>query len=55
MRMEMDNSLARGCDILLVDTSDIVHLGLRGCHNMTNQCIVDVVNRCLELQSIDLK
>ena len=54
VRMKMDNSLARGCDILLVDTSDVVHLGLRGCSNMTNQCIVDVVNRCLKLQSIDL-
>ena len=30
VRIKMDNSLVRGCDILLVDTSDIVHLGLRG-------------------------
>ena len=54
VRMKMDNSLVRGCDILLVDTSDIVHLGLRGCSNMTDQCIVDVVNRCHKLQSIDI-
>ena len=54
VRMKMDNSLVRGCDILLVDTSDIVHLGLRGCSNMTDQCIVDVVNRCHKLRSIDI-
>ena len=36
VRMKMDNSLVRGCDILLVDTSDIVHLGLEGCSNITD-------------------
>ena len=54
VRMKMDCSLVRGCDILLVDTSDIVHLGLRGCFNMTDQCIVDVVYRCHKLRSIDI-
>ena len=52
--MKMDNSLVRGCDILLVDTRDIVHLGLRGCSNMTDQCIADVVYRCRKLRSIDI-
>ena len=42
VEMKMDKSLVRGCDILLVDTSDIVHLGLGGCSNMTDQCIVNV-------------
>ena len=54
VRMKMDNSLVRGCDILLVDTSDIVHLGLRECSNMTDQCIVDVVYCCHKLRSIDI-
>ena len=54
VRIKMDNSLVRGCDILLVDTSDIVHLGLIGCFNMTDQCIVDVVYRCVKLRSIDI-
>ena len=54
VRINVDNSLVRGCDILLVDTSDIVHLGLRGCSNMTDQCIVDVVNCCHKLRSIDI-
>ena len=54
LRMKMDNSLVRGCDILLVDTSDIMHLGLRGCSNMTDQCMVDVAYRCDKLRSIDI-
>ena len=36
VRMNMDISRVRGCDILLVDTSDIVHLGLGYCTNMTD-------------------
>ena len=55
VRMMMDNSLVRGCDILLVDISDIVHLGLRGCCNMTDQCIVDVAYRCVKLRSCRLE
>ena len=39
-------SLVRGSDILLVDTGDIVYLGLKRCHNITDQCIVDVVCCC---------
>ena len=52
--MKMDSSPVRGCDILLVDTSDIVHLGLRGCSSMTDQCILDVVYCCHKLRSIDI-
>ena len=54
VRMKMDSSLVRGCDILLVNTTDIVHLGLRGCSNITDQCIVDIVYRCVKLRSIDI-
>ena len=54
VQMKMDKSLVRGCDILLVDTSDIVHIGLGGCHHMTDQCVVDIVNRCVKLRSIDI-
>ena len=54
VRMRMDSSLVRGCDILLVGTSDLLHLGLRGCHNMTDQCIADIVHRCHKLRNIDI-
>ena len=53
VRMKMDKSLVRGRDILLVDTSDIVHLGLEGCSNITDQCIVDITYRCRKLRTID--
>ena len=54
VRIKMDCSPVRGCDILLVDTSDLLHLGLGGCLNMTDQCIVYVVYRCVKLRSIDI-
>ena len=54
LQMSIDSSPVSGSDILLVDTSDIVHLGLRKCHNITDQCIVDIVNCCHKLLSIDL-
>ena len=52
LQMTIDSSLVRGSDILLVDTSDIDHLGLRRCHNVTDQCMLDIVNYCHKLQSI---
>jgi hypothetical protein len=51
----MDTSRVRVCDILLVDTSDIVTLGLRYCRNATDQCVTDVINRCPKLRSVDLR
>ena len=43
VQMKMDTSRVRVCDILLVDTSDLVALELRYCHNTTNQCVMDVI------------
>ena len=54
VQMRMDYSLVRGCDILLIDMSDIVHLGLEGCNNITDQCMMDVAHRCLKLRIIDI-
>ena len=53
--MKMDTSRVRVCDILLVDTSDLVDLELRGCFNVTDECVMDVINRCPKLGSIDLE
>jgi hypothetical protein len=44
----------RGRDLLLLETDDIEHLGLNGCSNLTDQCIMDMVNRCRKLTSINL-
>ena len=52
--MKMDTSRVRVCDILLVDTSDVVTLGLRDCVNTTDYCVMDIINRCPKLRSIDL-
>ena len=53
--MKMDTSRVRVCDILMVDTSDLLDLDLRGCFNTTDQCVMDVINRCPKLESIDLE
>jgi hypothetical protein len=53
--MKMDTSRVRVCDILLVDTSDLVALDLRDCYNATDECVMDVINRCHKLGSIDLE
>ena len=52
--MKMDTSRVRVSDILLIETSDLVALGLRDCFNTTDQCVVDVINCCPKLRSIDL-
>jgi hypothetical protein len=52
--MKMDTSRVRVCNILKFYTSDIVALGLRDCFNTTNQCVMDIINRCPKLRSKDL-
>jgi hypothetical protein len=42
--MKMDTSRVLVCDILQVETSDLVALGLRKCCNTTDQCVMDVIN-----------
>ena len=57
VQMRMDYADAwrvRGCDLLMLETDDIVHLGLNGYCNLTDQCIMDIVNRCRKLTSINL-
>jgi hypothetical protein len=39
---------------LLLETDYIEHLGLNGCRDLTDQCIMDMVNQCSKLTSIDL-
>ena len=54
VQMKIGGSRVNGCDILRVETRDLVHLGLRGSGNIMDQCIMDVVNRCRQLRSIDI-
>ena len=42
------------CDLKPLDLRGLAILDLRGCSKITDECIVDVINRCLQLQNIDL-
>ena len=53
-RLQMNDSRVRGCDILLLETSDLVFLGLKGCSNITDQCVMDIVKRCRKLLVIEV-
>ena len=35
-----------GCDLSLLKTSGLLHLGLNNCSSVTDECIVKAVNRC---------
>ena len=50
----VDTSRVRGCDIMLLKTRDLLHLGLRGCSNITDQCVMDIAKRCHKLLGIEL-
>ena len=41
--IKIDACRVRGCDIMLLDTSDIVLLDLGGCKDITDQCLTDIV------------
>ena len=44
--IKIDACRVRGCDIMLLDTSDMVLLDLGGCKSITDQCLTDIVKRC---------
>ena len=46
VQIKIDACRVRGCDIMLLDTSDIVLLNLAGCKNITDQCLIDIVKHC---------
>ena len=46
MLIKIDACRVRGCDIMLLDTSDMVLLDLGGCKSITDQCLTDIVKRC---------
>ena len=54
LQMKIDTSRVRVCYILRLDTSDLVVIGLESCTNITDQCLAELVNRCLKLRTINL-
>ena len=43
--IKMDACRVRGCDIMLLDTSDIVLLDLGGCKSISDECLTDIVKQ----------
>ena len=43
MQMKVDGLRVRGCDLLLLETIELVDLGLEGCLDITDECIMEVV------------
>jgi Leucine Rich repeat len=54
VQIKIDTSRVEGRDVLLLETSNVVDLGLRGCCNIRDRCVMDIVRRCPKLKSIDL-
>jgi Leucine Rich repeat len=54
VQIKIDTSRVEGRDILLIETSNVADLGLRGCCNIRDRCVMDIVSRCPKLKSIDL-
>lgn len=46
VQIKVDAWRLRTDDLLLLETDDIVHLGLNCCCNLTDQCIIDMMSRC---------
>ena len=53
--MKADAWRVLGYDLLLLETDEIVHLGLDGCHNLYDQCVMNMVNKCSKLTSMSLR
>ena len=53
--MEVDTSEVRQCDLLLLEGNEVEHLGLQIWCTLEDQSIMNVVNKCSKLISIDLK
>ena len=52
--MKVDACRISGCDLLKLKKASIIHIGLSGCINITDACILNIVHECCKLSSIDL-
>ena len=52
--MKVDGLRVRGCDVLLLETIELVELGPEGCLNITDECMMEVVPQCRKLASLDI-
>ena len=54
MEMKVNACQIRGCDLLKLKKTDLTHIGLSDCINITDACILNIVKECCKLISIDL-
>ena len=52
--MKVDGLRVRGCDLLLLETIELVDLGLEGCLDITDECIMEVVQQSCKLTRLDI-
>ena len=53
-KVAIDRMRVHGRDLLLLQTIELVHLGLVGCRNITDQCIVNMLHRFREVKSLEI-
>ena len=54
MEIKVDAGQIRGSDLLELKKTDLIHIGLSDCANITDACIFNMVRECCKLISIDL-
>ena len=55
LQMKVDAWRVDLCDVSLLKTSDLLHIGLDGCRSVTDECVRKIATRCCKLRSIRLK
>ena len=55
LQMKVDAWRVDLCDVSLLKTSDLLHIGLDGCRSLTDECVRRIATRCCKLRSIRLK
>ena len=46
IQMKVNAWRVPGCDLSLLKTVNLVHLGLNGCKSVTDECLLKVANKC---------
>ena len=55
VQIKIDACRVRGCNIMLLDPSDMVVLDLGGCKNITDQCLREIVEHCRKTRRAHLR
>ena len=55
MEMKVDAWRVPACDLSLLKTADLLHVGLNGCNGVTDQCILTIAKVCRKLSNISIR